>query len=243
MKRFFKVLFLLVIFPVQEGIAQDTREWKDILKGFDKIVGLESTPLFNGTEYTESHRMINENHKFFMSFDFLPGSIVYEGQPFYNLHLKYNIFEDLVIVNIENLDGSTIFQLHQEKIDSFSIAFHHFVHIKRDISEDIQEGFYELLEEEGNLSLLKKYRLRLSQLLDENFAYYEFDHLEPKYILKYGEEFIVLNSRRNLSRVFQEIKKDIKEYYRKERDLRKNDPDLFYTNLLPILNSSLTLKN
>src|SRR5690606_10020346 len=224
----FCVLLLLSIQPVS---GQTTKE-ASVYSWFDQVVGRSNTGIFNAVEYVEKHRTINEHHKFFLSEAFLPGSIVYEDQPYFELEMKYNVFDDLLQVKVPNRGNTAIFQLLPEKVEQFNIAGRSFMNLRQ------QGGFHENIFETEGLVLFVKHRRSLKKVQDKQFVYYEFHEEKRDYLLKYKDAYHQIDSRGDIIDLFPEEKKSIRSFYSSRRSLRKSDPDLFFQQLFQLLSQA-----
>lgn len=216
---------LLSISPCAKG--QQNIPSKSVFLLFDQLVGMENTELFEGMEYVERHRMINEKHKFFRTFDFVPSVVTYDGQAYYNIPLKYNVYEDLVVVELQTSKGKKRFRLFEEKLDRFQIGIHEFIDLEKPPGK---EGIYELLLEKQDFLLLKKYKKNLKNAFDRQLLYHEFEPEEPEFLLLRNESLITLD-RGNILDLFPKKKADVRKFYRDKRRLRKDDPELFLIEL------------
>lgn len=201
---------------------------------FDSIMGAENSGLFNGVGYLEKHRTINENHKFFLTQDFTRGRLDYFGQPYYDVELKYNIFEELLLAKLSHSGGETILQLINEKVERFSIGTNDFINIRDRNTQNIS-GFYELLYDNGRFQLLKKHARQLSEKRDKSFVYYEFKERQQDYLLRVDNNFQEIDSWRDLARLFPEQRRAIRAYSRSNSGLRKSNRDTFMANLLQVI--------
>lgn len=221
--------FLAVIsifFPFHQMAAQVSRDSIVAYNWFDGIVGIENTDLFNGVEYIEQHVMINEKQKYFRSVLFLPGSVVYDGQRYFDVEMKYNVYDDLLL--LKGI-GEKPMQLHKDLVTEFSLEGHSFINIQADGSD--VEGFYELLLEEEQLRLLKKHTKKPQKFLDKSFTYYEFHDDTSRYAVYYREDYFPVNNRRQVLRAFPDHSGEIRRFYRRNQSLAKSKPDAFMTGL------------
>ena len=75
--------------------------------------------LYNGRAWRNLYYKI-KGDQFLFSPEFLPGSVTIEGKTFSNLQLKYDIYNDELIIITDN---GIILQLNKEMIDLFSMIF------------------------------------------------------------------------------------------------------------------------
>src|SRR5690606_27783859 len=112
---------------------------------FDKIVALENTDLASGTEYIELHIIRNNKHKYLVTEKFVSGDVSYDGQVFRNIPMKYNVYDDLLLINLINSGGETTLQLHKEKIEGFSLHGQNFMNLQLPEDQESEiDGFHEL---------------------------------------------------------------------------------------------------
>lgn len=225
---------ILLLFWQMPVVAQTANNKTATYLAFDKIVGPENTGILQGVEYIEQHRIINDKHKFFGSFDFVPGTVIYDGQPYYNIPLKYNIFEDLVIVQLMSGRGQNSFRLFNSKLDGFSINGRKFINLQKNTGENSVGGIYELLFEEGETLVLKKHRLKEKTLYDREFLHHEFEPAEPRYYFQKDGIYNRVSSG-NVVDAFPEHKQEIRRFFRSNRKLLKNQPDEFMKELFEAL--------
>ncbi|MCM4160974.1 hypothetical protein FHG64_06115 [Antarcticibacterium flavum] len=221
-------LFLFsAIINIPPLAAQEAQDPMAAYKWFDAVVGKENTGLFNGIEYIEQHVTVNDRQKFLGSIYYSPGSLVYEGQPYYEVDMKYNVYDDLLLLRGT---GSKPLQIHQSRIAEFHLDGYDFININADTTAAVH-GFYEVLLETGQLKLLKKHRKKYRKFLDRSYTYYEFYDDTPGYAIAIEEDFHPANSRREVISAFPGNAREIRRFYRERRKLSKNNPDIFMREL------------
>lgn len=226
----FPSLLLSLFCFSQNSTKEEINSW------YDNQTGIENSSLYRGIEYVEEHRMINEKHKFFKSEEFKKGSLTYDGQSYHNVPLKFNIYEDLLLVNLQQGQRNSFFQLFSNKVNNFQINNHKFRYLKAENNSGIQ-GFYEVISEEGELEILKKHRKQMKELRDKNVAYIEFRTVDPDYIFQFDDEFYDLDNRRDLISKFPGFRNEIRGFYSKNRKQSREDRDTFMKNLAKEMNS------
>lgn len=238
MYKNYYLLFFYLIVHVSSVFSQGYSE-ENIYSWFDKQTGIVNSPLFKGIEYVETDRVINEKHQFFQSQDFHTGSLVYDGLSFYGVPMKYHVYHDVLIVNLQHGLSNYFFQLFSNKVDQFELNGHKFRYIKADNNSTII-GFYEVIQDEGPFKILKKYRKNRKELRDKSVAYIEFTNADADYIFQFEDEFFDLNNRRNLISRFPSLKSEIKNFYTKNRKQSREIPETFMHNLALEMNILIT---
>ncbi|WP_029037045.1 hypothetical protein [Salinimicrobium xinjiangense] len=187
---------------------------KEMFIAFDMAIGEVNTAIYSGAEYIEKHRMINENHKFFQSREFVPSTVDYAGQTFFNIPLKYNVFEDLVIVNPQDRKIQNGFRLFDNQLQGFDYNGRSFVNISSAGAKT--SGIHEMLFEDKNFQVLKKYRLKEKMIRKDSYVHYEFRAQKPTYFFLYKGEYRELN-RRNLLQAFPDQRTIVLDNFRNFR--------------------------
>lgn len=231
------LLLSAIIFPAPLP-AQEVQDSTAAFKWFDAVVGVENTGLLNGIEYIEQHVSVNDRQKFLGSVLFTRGSVVYNGQPFYDVEMKYNVYDDVLLLRGI---GNKPLQLHKSRVREFSINGLHFLNIREDSTAAVN-GFHEVILDTDTLTLLKKHTKKRKKYLDRSFTYFEFEEDTPRYAFGYKGVYHPANSRREVINAFPDHAPDIRKFYREERSRAKSNPDLFMTNLSKRLNQ-LTSSN
>ena len=234
------LLFLLLLSFHSFGVslAQATQEEKDLYSWFDKQLGVENTRLLNGVEYVERHRTVNEKNSFFLSGAPISGSILYDGQWFHGVQIKYNVYENVLIAQVQSNLGTNILQLRNENLKRFE--FDQFRFINLDAPGSVFNGINEVLLENPKITLLKKHSLKLSEKTDQPVKYFEFLPRNIRYGYAYKNEYHEINSRRELVSKFPELKELITEFFKNNKNLYKNHRDTFMVNLFKEITGHLT---
>lgn len=206
-------LFTTSTVSAQKGfygkVAEDYYSW------FDEQVEKESLPLYIGIGYVEKYKVINKYHKFFKSTGFLKGSLIYDGQLYPDLEMKYDLDEDLILLNLRNGQRIVLLQPNQDKIERFEIDGKYFIHINDGISKAREtSGYYELLYEGTNLQLHEKHTKKRFERKGRKSLYYEFKSRNKNYLFYKGEHY-VLKDRKDFENVFPEFKREIQGYSKK----------------------------
>nr|WP_297917122.1 hypothetical protein [uncultured Allomuricauda sp.] len=156
---------------------------------FDQKIGILNSGLYASEAFVEEYQVINEKHRFFESPNYLTGTLWCQDIPYHQVFLKYDLFQDKIIVYPREITGVSPIQLTDSQVDSFQIRNKKFIKkIATNIGSNSIFGFFEVLVKSKNYSLLKKHRKIDVRKLNRNRVYYEF---KPKdeYILEYEGSF------------------------------------------------------
>ncbi|MBO0323071.1 hypothetical protein J0X14_12255 [Muricauda sp. CAU 1633] len=199
---------------------------------FDDSIGIENTGLYQGKVYLEKYRTINERVHFYKGVDFFPGSVLYDGQWYYDLDIKYDVYDDEVLLRLVTEAGGGTMQLLKEYLESFVLDGEHFVKILEEDAPLLSEhGFYAISMEGTFFTLYTKYTKRSFDKKDRRFLYYEFLDGPSEYALYYKDLYHPFNSKNEVIQLFPELKKEIKDFYALARRQSKADPDGFKISL------------
>ncbi len=203
----------------------------------DKTIGIQNTRIFTGVEYIENHRMINEKHKFFWLNEFVPMTVIYEDQPYFNVEAKYNIFDDALLVKLPSQRGATVFKLLPNRLDGFILNSIYFKNIYE--GESGLSGIFQVIYESPKMQVLKKHKLSQQKISGRELVHYEFNPQSPGYYFKFRDDYYEL-SRKNLLEVLPHHKEEVREQYRKYRKQQNDKRDgaliIMFQNLSELLN-------
>lgn len=238
------VYIIIFLFANSVSIQGQTKDDQmNYYNWFDSQVGIENTGLYNGIRYKELYRVWNGKHKFYKSSEFTKGKIVYQNQAYSDIELKYDLFDDQLLINLETKTGNSIFLLIKEFVDSFTINNIKFVNLfdhKVNNSSNSIQGFYEIAFSSPNLSLYKKHSKFIIKHYNKKVVLSEFKTKETFYFYFNGDYYLI-NSKGDATKAFPIYKKEINTFYSKNKFLLKSNYDLFLRQLSKQL-SSLNLK-
>ncbi len=235
-------IILLFLFIISSSYSQNQSNQKDYYKWFDNYIGIENTGLFNGLRYKEEYRTIEGNHKFYLTPNFINADIVYDGQSYFDIKMKYDLYEDQIIVNLTTHSGNSILQLLSDKVESFNIKDINFVKLsdKHTLnSNDIIKGIFEIVYKSSNLILYKKNKKIAKKHLTKKYIYYTFN-FKNQYFYYFNNDFYLISSKSSMIRIFPNYKKEINTFYNKNKNLLNSDFDTFIMQLSVKLNNLIT---
>ena len=229
------ILFLTFIIGSLSVLRSQTTDQAAYLNWFDEQVGIENTALYEGIIYKETYRTINEKVKFYKSSQWFKGSVIYSGQLFSNVQLKYDVFGDqLIIKQLDRLGGGALL-LFKDKITEFNIEESRFVNVSDVYGGSDFSGFFELLWESNGNRLLAKHLKNDFLRKDRSATYYEFVDLKKEYVLHRQGNYYQLKGKKELIRIYPDLKKQIDSFYQNNRRLRSRNLDGFMVSLITTL--------
>jgi hypothetical protein len=238
-KHFITAFLLFFISFFSHSQTQNTQ--RNYYKWFDSQIGIENTGLNNGIRYKELYRIKNGKHKFYLSPNFIKGDIFYQGQLYYDIDMKYDLFEDQIIINLETQQGFSTFQLIKDLIDYFIIENKQFIQLtnnKVSNSPNLISGFYEIYFSSSNFILYKKYFKNRIKFLESKVVFSEFRNKYEYYIF-YNNTYYLIDRKNDFRKIFPSQMKIITSFYNKNKILLKSNYDLFMMQLSNKINNSI----
>jgi len=118
----------------------------------------DQSPLYTGPEYFFYDPIIKGNAYFADVNSFTPGSVYYDGVLYSGVPMLYDIYSDKVVALLYNHFSK--FVLLKERVKSFDISSHHFIHVVVDTTgvkkPEIKSGYYDELYNGKTQVLVKR---------------------------------------------------------------------------------------
>ena len=217
---------LLACFFSHDVKSQSTRD-SAYYGSTEKIIGLyymalgEQSPIYNGNEYIEYALILQEGHPFFKSSLFTNGDIYFDGMLFLGIPMGYDLIKDQVVIR----DFHNIYKINlpANKIQQFVLSDHVFVRIVHDNLNEINTGFYEQLYK-GKVGLFAK----REKAIIEKHGSQQIDNVvvstNSYYVMK-KDIYYKFKNERSLLKILNDKKKEIQQYFKKNRIKYKDDPE------------------
>ncbi len=226
------VVLALILLIASSLKSQQTKEKDPSLDWFDQQVGFENTALYDGVIYKETYRTINDKIKFYKTSAWLNGSVMYTGQLFTEIPMRYDVFGDQLLIKLKDgLAGGAI-QLFKDKVSTFTIDNTKFVNVKEISESSGGTGFYELLWKNDQMRLLAKHQKNDFLRKDRSSLYYEFVDEKKLHLLHYDGKYTPIGKKKDVTTLFPEFKKEVDDFYQKNKKLRSRDKDAFMIALV-----------
>lgn len=176
--------------------------------------------LYTGSEYYDYSKTFTEGSPYYLSDSFSIGSVDYNGDRYDNVPLLYDIINDVLITKSWNAYMKV--QLISERVKSFSMGSHHFIHLFPDTATRApSSGFYEVLYD-GGMRLLKKPVKSMQQTTSNNDLLNVALSKNYYYLLQEGRYYEVKNKSSIYTR-FGKYKNEVQHYFRSlHLSFRKN---------------------
>ena len=217
-----KILFYPVTILILTCLSEITVS--GAFPGTDGNDTVDIQKLYNGRAWRNLYYRI-KGDQFLFTTEFLPGNVTVEGKKYSNLRIKYDIYNDELLIIT---DHGIILQMNKEMIDLFDMKYNDQVYYFRNLDADSLSsisGFINIMYE-GKTSLYVKYRKEILLLAVEN-KYDMFNQINRIYLEK-GGTMTQVNTRREFLNLLKDHKQQVHSFIKsnKIRITRKN-PESF----------------
>lgn len=220
------VLFFICCYSL---VSSQSNENKETYALFDAIIGQQNLEINVGIKYTEKYKTFNRNHHFLFADKFQKGTLKYNNQMYYNISMKYDTYEDNLILKINSKTENFPIILNRELISFFKLNNKAFYNINL-------SGFYEIIYKSENITLVKKHFSKKHKLTNNSFIYPNFTHEETLLILK-NNKFQSVKKKKYFHEIFPNKKKLINGFFRMNTTMKKKDNATFVLNLIKKLDN------
>lgn len=207
---------------------------KEINKAYDDLVQQNNTGLFDGPEFQDIYLTNSNSNRYFDQFDFSKGSVVYNDQKYFDVFMKYDIFDDQIIVRSD--DDLNLFKvnLNSENITEFTIQDRRFVSIPA-LNDINNTKFYEIAYKGENSILYIKHRKEIKETTINYTLRYDFQE-KNYYVLFINKSYQSFESVKELKKILSQREKQIQSFYKIHKDIYKSNIDQFMIDLIKNLN-------
>ncbi|MDA6071137.1 hypothetical protein NJT12_16090 [Flavobacterium sp. AC] len=203
---------------------------------FDKNLGVESLEFENGPAHLNFDRAISGHNRYYISQDFIKGSIRYNDQEYFDLLLNLDTYSDELVLKPYGDQNTTKINLIKNNISSFKIGTEKFVNLKEFNSAIFRKGYYQEVPAGNNIVLYIKYYKDRKKNSNQEIDLIEFIPKHEFIILKEGK-FYPANDKKEIIALFPDSKRKINDFYLTYRNLKKENIPLFTKNLLKYINN------
>jgi hypothetical protein len=190
---------------------------------YDREIGRNSF-LYTGRVYNDKYGSI-QGHQFFAEDYWEQCEIVYDGHYFDSVYLMYDIYNDLLLLEHFNSKGMlSPITLHNPKISSFVIQGYSFVMLEKDSISGKRKGFYNELFQGNRIALYALRRKEITKSNEINSVQEVFVE-KDKFYLQLDEVFYPIRRKRNVLKVLDDKKKEIKSFMRNNLLYFRKNPE------------------
>jgi len=215
MRRYNFLFVIFIIFSIRAGLYGISPAGPDnlIVKTILQDTLKDNQIIFNGRVWINQYFKVMED-QFLFSKEFLPGSVTISNRTFENIKIRYDIYNDEIIVPTNH---GLLIQLNKELVDSFNVTFqnksHHFVNVRADSVKGFN-GYLNVLYQ-GETILYVKHKKEIAILaVDRKFDLFYKTH--RIYLVK-DSLVTQVNSRRELYKLLGDNKAQVKSFVKKNR--------------------------
>lgn len=223
----------LFVFVFHFSVAQNQQS-KEVFRQFDQLVGLENTGLYNGTEFNDPFLNTDGTYRYFKGFDYNKGWLVYSGQVYDKIPLKYDVLDDNLLTHSEDNLGIFVVRLIPEFIDSFSVYNVEFVRLPDAVRVGGGNGFFEKAFMGNRFHLFIKHTKKKREKALKSGLQYRFTDVNF-FLIKYESRYFVANSAKDVWKNMPEYSEQIRNFTKTYRQLYKTDRQVFMTKLIGYL--------
>ena len=227
---YLKIFLLLFSFSMVRAQHEFDRmidlSWAD-----DHNAATYSAP-FQGKRYIDPHRILNDKHKFFETFELQEGELIFDHGRYSGLQLKFDLFEQQLVLLHPNSDGVTQVAVDMNRVQAFKI--NHRVFDKKTI--DGSDHFLEYIDKLDEKEIWVYHRKLLSFKLDNRVGYYEFNPKDRLYI--FSREGWDKSDAISLESFFPNRSREIKAWSKSWQENKKKDASGYLRALLKELNQN-----
>lgn len=179
-----------------------------------------NAPVYNGIEYIDPFAKKRlKGHPYFLSDDWLNGSIQYDSRTYESVSLRYNLYSNKVLIDHELTHA--VIELINEKIHSFTLEGNRFVRLQA--NGVLREGFYQLLYD-GKSRVYVRRSKTIKETVDQKEMITEFGERTRRYLVMNGQAFAVTNKKSALH-LFGEHRAEVRNHLSDNHIRFRSSPD------------------
>ena len=226
-------LWLIALFATMPICAQKNSN-PQRYAAFDNVFQSKNAAFNNGTIHFNRFQSVDGTFRYFKSSEFLIGSIVYDGQRYDNVWLKYDLLKDQLIIKLDGERNQMGFEIVKSKVESFDIGALTFKNLDLGEHPEFISGFFEETDA-GQIVLYTKHtKDQFASLTNEKVVYRYVEKFA--YVFFYENSFYRINSQRDLAKAFPEFDSEIAGFYSENAPLEQSDKNQFMKKLAFRLN-------
>jgi hypothetical protein len=205
-----------------DGNISDNSELnvKDTLK--------ENLALYNGRLWINTYYKI-KGDPYFLSGEFLSGSVTFNGKVFPDQHLRYDIFNDEIILWVNQV---TTIILNKEMVDSVILNYHDKSYKVVNLGDDSTSLIKGLVNVyyDGTTPLFVKYKKMIDPLaVDKRYDIFYQTH---RIYIKKDNKIYLISGKRDLFKILEDKIPEVKSFIKTNKlVVMRKDPE----SLIPVL--------
>lgn len=206
---------------------------------FDNAVGKGNLGINNGSIHLNNLHSANKTHRYYGNDQYYTGTVVYDGQPYSAISLKYDLLKDVLVAKTPDAKSNININLITEKTEMFVLDGKKFVNLNfKSKTPDFITGFYEE-DRVGNAILFyTKHRKTAIEELRTSGIFYKYEEAYS-YAFGYRNNLYRMASKGDALSAFPELQKEIDAFFERNTALERSDKKLFFLTLLKQISNSL----
>lgn len=219
------------------GLSLQAQQSQPLYSYFDKAIGMKNLGINNGPIHLNPFRAYDQSHRYHITDNYFPGDLVYDGQPYTNQNLKYDLFKDVLVTKVNEPNNSLGIELISEKTEWFTFNHKKFVNLGFVKGKpDFVKGYYEEYAATAPFSLYTKYHKDQIEVLTNDGLFYKYQFSQT-FLVGYNGSFYRVEDVKDLVRLFPSHENDLKDYAYVNRETEKNDKVQFMKIMADYVNN------
>lgn len=172
-------------------------------------------PVFNGRIYHPYQSPLENGHSFFVSDEYVEGTIAYNGFVYINLKIAYDLVRNQLV--LLQYDGVNAIIVSPDHVDSFSLHNRKFINLQptSDSILNVKEGYYDLIYD-GTIDLLVKRDKTISEKITPTLVERTVSQ-QDKYYLRIASAIRPIKNRKALLSLLRSTKNENERFIKDNR--------------------------
>jgi len=218
-QRFILLSIIVLLISANPGVAQNNTKPFHINNQWNELhlekSSREDPLLVNGRIY-RLFKPNAQNDPFLFSTSWHPATVYVKGQTFPNRQVKYDIYQDALILKIQNATANyDQIRLNGSFVDSFLMADNHkFIHSRNLGFSDLNVNYVEMIAA-GRISMVRTHKKGFIEIYNNFAPQGSYGDTNSKEYLIQNGKLINVSKKRLYLRAFDDNKRTIRKYMRK----------------------------
>jgi len=205
------LLFAFGVGPLYSQTEGETISSSQIRNIIERVNGPDPR-LVSGKLYRGARQGSVAGHPYYIDENWKTGFVIIDGILFDNLLLKYDVFENKLVLNTTNISKSAVLLcLNLEKTKRFGMNGRNFIPFPPEKDTPEPRFSESVVDDTLSFLILKRKDLKV----EGGSVDYSYETYEDFYLL-YNNELVKFRNRRTLFSLFPDLKDALKKYIRRE---------------------------
>lgn len=214
-----------------------------LAKAYDSIAGIQGLSISNGLIHSNPYPVQNGKYRYFRSDKFEKGTVIYNDQYYYDIDVKYDLYNDILIFKPVGETNNMGIELIPQNVNAFLINGKRFVNLNKVVSPlfTFIKGYYEENISGKNFTFYIKRHKDRRETVTGTRIYNEFENNDEYYVYR-DNNFYKVASKSDVIALFPDLKKKINDIYSMNKSIEKEDKTQFFEELMQKINNLLENK-